>query len=255
VIVSEIPGTTRDSIDVRFQIAGRTMLAIDTAGVRKRKSFADSIEYYAYHRMLAGVRRADVVFLLVEAAGEVSQVDKKLALELQRQYKPTVIVVNKCDLVDQDTVAPEDYLAYLTEQLRGLDYAPIVFISAADGTGVEDAVAMAFNLHEQAGHREPTGSLNRIVEEILRARGPSSRLGSQAKLYYACQVDTHPPTILLKVNRPALFEGGYERYLMNRLRESLPFSEVPIRLVFSTRDRLPLEEMKHRGKGRVLNSE
>ena len=252
VIVSEIAGTTRDSIDVRFEMDGRTMVAIDTAGVRKRASFADDVEYYAYHRMLAAIRRADVALLLVDAGVEISQVDKKLAQELQRQYKPTVIVVNKCDLVDQDRIAPEQYGPYLTEQLRGLDYAPIVFVSAAKAIGLDDMVAMAFNLHRQAGHREGTGPLNRVVEEILRRRGPSSRLGTQAKLYYASQVGTHPPTIVLTVNRPELFEGRYERYLLNRLRDALPFSEVPLRLVFSARPRMSLAELKAKGaeKGR-----
>jgi GTP-binding protein len=252
VIVSEIAGTTRDSVDVRFEIGGRAMIAIDTAGFRKRKSFADNIEYYAYHRMLAAIRRADVVMLMLDASHEVSQVDKKLAQEISRQYKPTVIVVNKWDLVDESKTAPEDYLQYLTEQLYGFDYAPIVFISASEGEGITDVIAMAFNLYEQAGHRESTGQLNRVIEEILQKRGPSSRLGTQAKLYYASQIDTHPPTIVLKVNHPKLFEGQYERYLLNRMREELPFSEVPIRLLFSSRIRLDLAEMKHRGKTRPV---
>jgi GTP-binding protein len=250
VIVSEIAGTTRDSVDVRFEMNDRTLVAIDTAGVRKRKSFADSIEYYAYHRMLGSIRRADVALLLIDATVEVSQVDKKLSQELQRQFKPTVIVVNKCDQVDESRIAPEDFLQYLTEQLRGLDYAPIVFVSASEGTGLTDAIAMAFNLYEQASHREPTASLNKIVEEILQRRGPSSRLGTQAKLYYATQVATLPPTIALKVNDPRLFEGGYTRYLMNRLREELPYSEVPIRLIFSSRDRVDIEELKTQGRAR-----
>ncbi|MCP3905163.1 MAG: ribosome biogenesis GTPase Der [Planctomycetes bacterium] len=250
VVVSEIAGTTRDSIDVRFEIDGRTLVAIDTAGARRRKSLADDVEYYAYHRMLRAIRRADVVVLLVDATDEVSQVDQKLTQELQRQFKPTVIVVNKCDRLAETNIGPEDYLQYLTEQLRGLDYAPIVFISAEEGDGVSDMVAMAFNLHRQAGHREATGSLNRVVEEILKKRGPSSRLGTQARLFYVSQVDVNPPTIVLKVNHPKLFTGQYERYLMNRLREELPYSEVPIRLVFSERDRMEVNEMKQRGRSR-----
>ena len=109
VIVSEIAGTTRDSVDVQFEIDGKSFTAIDTAGVRKQKSFADDIEYYAYRRMIQSIRRADVTLLLVDATDRISQVDKKLAMELQRQFKPTVIVVNKWDLVD-DSVSPEDYL-------------------------------------------------------------------------------------------------------------------------------------------------
>lgn len=243
VIVSEIAGTTRDAIDVRFEIEGRSLLAIDTAGVRKRKSFAGDVEYYAHHRMLRSIRRADVALFMIDATMDVAQVDKKLALELQRQYKPTIIVVNKIDLI-KDRVDPDDYLEYLTEQLRGLEFAPIAFIAAKEGEGMRDLLAMAFNLYEQAGHRESTGRLNRVIGDILKQRGPSSRLGTQAKLLYATQVGTYPPTIIVVVNEPKLFTGSYERYLMNRLREELPFSEVPIRIVFTKRKRLALQELK-----------
>ena len=243
VIVSEIAGTTRDAVDVRFEIAGRRMLAIDTAGVRKLKSMGDPIEQYAYHRMLTAIRRADVAVLMIDATVEVSQVDKKLSLEFQRQFKPTVIAVNKWDLV-ADRLTTGDYLEYLTEQLRGLDYAPIVFLSALTGQGVGDLVAMAFNLYQQAGHREPTSRVNQVIESILEQRGPSPRLGAQAKVYYAAQIAGHPPTIALVVNDPRLFLGAYERYLLNRLHEELPYSEVPIRLLFRKRKRKSLSALK-----------
>lgn len=246
VIVSEIAGTTRDSVDVRFEMEGHTMIAIDTAGLRKRKSMRQDVEYYANHRALQSIRRADVVLLMIDATEDISQVDKKLSQELQKLFKPVVIVVNKLDLVDPDVASPDDYLEYITKELRGLDYAPIVFISAKDGEGLRDVVAMAVNLYRQAGHREPTGSLNQAMQGILAMRGPSSRLGTQAKLYYASQVGVHPPTIVLMVNQPKLFEGQYERYLLNRVREVLPFSEVPIRLIFRARKRMSLNELKHR---------
>jgi len=197
VIVSEIAGTTRDSVDVRFEIEGRVMVAIDTAGVRKRKSIGGDVEFYAYHRMLGSIRRSDVAIMLIDATEEISQVDKKLSEELQRQFKPTVIVVNKCDLVPD--LRPEDYLQYLTEQLRGHDYAPIVFISASSEEGLLDLAAMAFNLREQARHRETTGQLNRVVEDILKRRGPSSRLGTQHEpppRGASVQRGPHPPGLL-----------------------------------------------------------
>ena len=114
--------------------------------------------YYAYRRMLQSIRRSDVALILIDATDRISQVDKKLAQELQRQFKPTVIVVTKWDLVD-DSITPEDYLTYITKELRGLDYAPIVFISAVESEGLEDTVAMAFSLKEQSEHRETTGKL------------------------------------------------------------------------------------------------
>jgi GTP-binding protein len=249
VIVSEIAGTTRDAIDVRFEIEGRKMLAIDTAGIRKHKSFADHIELYAYHRMLEAIHRADVAVFMVDATVPVSQVDAKLAQELQARYKPTVIAVNKWDLAG-GRVKPEEYEEYLTRELRGLAYAPIAFISAKDGAGVRDLVAMAFNLYQQAGHFEPTGPLNRTIRAIIERRPPAAGTGSPPKVFYAAQIGSHPPTIALVVNEPRAFAGGYERYLLNRLHEELPFSEVPIRLLFRRRRRDEpslVESAPHRG--------
>lgn len=243
VIVSEIAGTTRDSVDVEFEIDGNRLLAIDTAGLRKTKSFADDVEFYASTRVSNAMRRADVVMLMVDATAKVTQVDKKISKNLQDLYKPTVIVITKWDLVEKD-LKPDDYIDYLTQELRGLDYAPIVFVSSVNGDGVSEAALMACNLHAQASHRAGTGMLNSVVEDILQRRGPSPRLGQRAKIYFASQVDTNPPTIVLMVNNPKLFSPGYRRYIMNRLHEELPFSEVPIRLLFKPRSRVSLNQLK-----------
>jgi GTP-binding protein len=224
------------------------MVAIDTAGVRKRKSWSDEIEQYANDRMLAAIQRADACVLLLDAREKASQIEKRLAQELVDAHKPTVIAVNKWDLVSGRNT-PADYLDYLEQEFPGLSYAPIVFLSAKTGEGVPDLVRMSFNLFRQASHRETTGRLNAAVQEILSERGPSSKLGTRAKVYYASQIDVRPPTIVLVVNKPDLFKGQYERYLLNSLREHLPFSEVPIRLVFSERKRLGLAELRSRGRG------
>ena len=247
-IVSDIAGTTRDAIDVRLQYEGHSLIAIDTAGVRKKKSMSEDVEYYAYRRAVAAIRRADVCLLLVDATVAISQVDKKLSQELQEQYKPTVIVVNKWDLVDDARATPEKYAEYLTKELRGLSYAPIVLISAHEGEGLNDLIAMTINVYQQASHRESTGQLNRVMQEILGERGPSSRLGTQAKIYYVSQVATNPPTIVCMVNDQKLFEGSYERFMMNRLREELAFSEVPIRLIFRARTRMSMQALRERGQ-------
>ena len=204
--------------------------------------------------MLQSIRRADVALLLIDATERVSQVDKKLTQELQRQYKPTVIVVTKWDLVDE-SVSPEDYLEYLTKELRGFDYAPIVFISSTENEGIEDTITMAFNLKEQAEHRVSTSGLNDFIKTVLKNRGPSSRLGTVAKLLYVSQIATKPPTIAMVVNQPSLFEGQYERYLMNRLREELPFSEIPIRLLFTKRQRKSLQDLKTRKKPDTMDEQ
>ncbi len=238
-IVSEIEGTTRDSIDVRFVMGGRVFTAIDTAGVRRGKAIqGKDIEYYSQHRALRSVRRADVVLFLVDATVPISHVDAQLSMEILRHYKPTVVVVNKWDLA-QGKATEEQYSEYLTKELRGLDFAPIVFTSANTAEGIDDLVAMAFNLFQQAGHHVPTSELNRVLEEIMAERPPTSGIGRQAKIYYLTQADVHPPTITMFVNDPTMFDAMYERYLMGQLREKLPFAEVPIKLIIRGRKRMP----------------
>lgn len=244
VIVSEQEGTTRDSVDVRFQMDGRVFTAIDTAGVRKRKSLAGDIEYYSYHRSLRSVRRADVCLLLIDAAVPVSQVDQQLAAEILKHFRPVVIVVNKWDLAEK-TSTQDDYVEYLDRELGGLNYAPIVFISAKKDQGLREAIAMAENLYQQAGHRVSTPELNNVVEEISADRGPSSKGGKRAKIFYATQLDIHPPTLALFVNHPELFDNNYQRFLLNRFRDALPFSEVPIRLLIRGRQRDRRDEADH----------
>ena len=258
VIVSEIPGTTRDSVDVRFEIDGQPMIAIDTAGVRRGKSLQNDVEFYSQHRSLRSIRRADVVALLIDATVPVSQVDKQLTEEVQKHFKPCVIVVNKWDLVEGrpdskgKPLTTDAFLDYLEKELAGLDFAPIVFVSAAKGEGVRDVVAMAFNLSEQAGHRESTGQLNAVFRQILEQRGPSSGTGRRARILYVAQVAVRPPTIVLVVNHRELFTPAYESYLLNRLRETLPYSEVPIRLLVRDRKRKSLEELKHGRRRRAV---
>ncbi len=236
MIVSEQEGTTRDSVDVRFEINGKTFTAIDTAGVRKTKSLQGDIEYYSQHRSLRSVRRADVTLLLVDATLPVSQVDQQLAMEVQRHFKPCVVVVNKWDLASEKSTQ-EQYVDYLDKELRGLDYAPIAFISAKAGEGLRELIAMAINLYQQACHRVGTAELNKTIEAILAERPPSSGIGRKPKIYYATQLDIEPPTIALFVNDPTMFDPSYQRFLMNRFREQLPFAEVPIRLLVRGRPR------------------
>ncbi len=257
VIVSEIAGTTRDAIDVRVQIGDRSVMLIDTAGLRKKKSFSGPIEWYAFDRAKRAIERADVVFLLIDATEPISQVDQQMAMLIQKSYKPCVIVVNKWDLVEGRKndkgreVSTGDYHAYLQKELRGLDFAPIVVTSAATGKNLRAPIKVAFDLFEQAGQRVPTGQLNRLLESILTQRGPSSKLGTIARIYYAAQVRTHPPTIAMVVNHPQLFNANYKRYMLGRFRDALPFEEVPIRILVRGRKRGEEMHTTEHLKGRV----
>ena len=147
VIVSEQEGTTRDSVDVRFEMDGHVFTAIDTAGVRKTKSLDGDIEYYSHHRALRSIRRADVVVFFIDASVPVSQVDKQLGGEVLEHFKPVVIVVNKWDLAEKD-YTQEEYVEYLDKAMQGLNFAPIIFISAQKQQGIRDVVAMALTYNE-----------------------------------------------------------------------------------------------------------
>lgn len=243
VIVSEIAGTTRDAVDVRFEMDGKAFIAIDTAGVRKKKSFADRIEWYAYDRAQRAVERADVGLLLVDATEPISQVDQQIAMLLQKSYKPVVIVVNKWDMAEGQrdpngkAITPATYEEYLRKEFKGLWFAPIALISAEQGRNIRETIELAFDLYEQARQRVTTGKLNRLLRKILDERGPPSKLGSFAKLYYVAQIGIDPPTIGMVVNKPELFTNIYQRFLINRMREESPYSEVPIKLIVNGRKR------------------
>jgi GTP-binding protein len=254
VIVSEIAGTTRDAVDVRFEMDGKSLLAIDTAGLRRKKSFANRIEHFAFDRVQRAIDRADVVILLLDATEPLSQVDEQLAMLVQKTFKPVLIVVNKWDLAEGQSndkgkrVTTRDYEEYLRKELKGLWFAPISFVAAQTGLNVRATIKLAFDILEQSQQRVGTGKLNRLMQGILETSNPPSKLGTRAKVLYVAQVADHPPTIVLVVNRPELFTPNYQRFLLNRFREELPYSEVPIRLLVRGRKRTktggidPIEE-------------
>lgn len=235
VIVSEVPGTTRDAVDLRFEQAGRTFVAIDTAGVKKKSKWSGSIEFYGFTRVVKSITRADVCVLFIDSTEAITSVDKKLARKVADEMKPCVLVINKWDLA-KDRAATEDYGDYLTKTMPEVDYAPVVFTSAKDAHNTDAVIDTAWSLFEQARTRVGTGELNRALEAALAGRGPSPKRGQKPpRIYYATQVAVQPPTIVCFVNRPASVKQDYRRYLLNRLQERLPFEEVPIRLLFRPR--------------------
>jgi GTP-binding protein len=230
VIVSEVPGTTRDSIDVRFERDGKAFLAIDTAGVRKKASLASDIEFYSLHRAERSIRRADVVLLFFDARHRVGRVDKQLAEYVLEQHKPVIFVVNKWDLV-KDYMPTEKMGEYVRAMFPMLDYVPIAFITAQKGKNVLRLLQLAIQLHKQAGTRVSTGDLNRVIRQALEANSPPMRNNRQPKVFYATQIGTHPPTIVLFTNGPELFDDTYVRYLTKVLRDSFAFPEVAIKVI------------------------
>jgi GTPase len=235
VIVSEVAGTTRDAVDVRFERDGQSFVAIDTAGLRKKKILSkDNIDFYSYTRALKSIRRADVVFFMIDAVVPVSQVDKKLAFSISEEFKPCILVVNKWDLA-ADKADAEDFSEYLGLELPGLRHCPIAFTTAKDGRNIQSTLDLARELHKQSTLRIPTPVLNKAMDEIKQAHvGGSKKKKGFPKIYYATQVATQPITLLIFVNNPEYFDGNYQRFMLNRLGELLPCSEVPVKLMFKS---------------------
>ena len=231
VIVSEVPGTTRDAIDVRIEKDGKTIVVIDTAGVRKRGKMSTDIEFYSYVRSLRSISRADVVWLLIDATEPVSDVDKKLAHLIAEEHRACILVVNKWDLAKQ-AAATGDYEGYLTKTLPVLRYAPIAFTTATESRNVQSVLDLSAELFKQAMTWITTGRLNKAFEAIRNERAVPGKKGSKwPKIYYVTQVAVNPVTIMMFVNDPGLFDENYRRFVVGRLRELLPIEEVPIRLL------------------------
>jgi GTP-binding protein len=238
MIVSEIPGTTRDAVDVLFERDGRSFVAIDTAGVRRKRSHQDAIDFYSDARAHKSIRRADVVVLLFDVTHRLSSIDKDLARYALDHHKPVILGANKWDLVTD--LAPDDFRTYIEQELPALSFAPVSFLSAKQGRGVDETLALALELFEQAQVRVPTGELNRVLSRAMEARSPT-RGGHAARVRYTTQTGVRPPTFVLFVNDKRHFTKDYLRYLGNRLREELPFREIPVRLVLRDRDDPPTE--------------
>jgi GTP-binding protein len=252
MIVSEVAGTTRDSVDVRFERDGKVILAIDTAGVRRKKSVASDIEFYSLARAERSIRRADVVLLFFEPRWRISKVDKQLSEYILEQHKPAIFVVNKWDLA-RPTVRTGKFAEYIQKVFPSLDFVPMAFVAAKTGHNVGALLSLADSLHEQAGTRVSTGDLNRIIREALTEQPPPLRQNRRPKVFYATQTDVHPPTVVLFTNGPELFDNTYRRYLLKYIRDHSPFTEVPIKLLLRNKhreDQADLEEepVVERGK-------
>lgn len=231
VIVSETPGTTRDAVDVRFEKDGRSIIVIDTAGVRKKNKMANSIEYYSYVRVTGSISRADVVFFLIDSTVPVSQVDKKLARFIAESYKSCVLIVNKWDLA-KDTAVTSDYEEYLTKVLPVFKTVPIAFTTAIEGKNVQSILDLAMEIFKQSITQISTPQLNKAFEAVQTERKGSKRHSTGwPKIYYVTQIAVNPITFLMFVNKPELFEENYLRFVRGRLQMLLSIPEVPIRLL------------------------
>ncbi|HUY87164.1 MAG TPA: ribosome biogenesis GTPase Der [Pirellulales bacterium] len=235
MIVSEVPGTTRDSVDVHFELDGKAFTAIDTPGLRRRKSISTDIDFYSTHRAERSIRRADVVLLFFDASERISKVDKQLCDYVAEQYKPCVFVVNKWD-VFAGGLPTEKWVAYLRDTFRTMHHVPIAFITGQTGKNVKALLNHAQMLYKQARQRVSTADLNRVLRAAIERNPPPLYKHRLPKIYYATQVGVEPPTLVLFCNNPQAIGANYRRYLLGVFRDYLPFGEVPIKLYLRRRE-------------------
>src|SRR4051794_30349796 len=240
MIVSERLGTTRDSVDVRFELDGLPFLAIDTAGLKRKAKIRDNLDFYSIHRAERSIRRADIVLLFLDPTQGISRLDKQMADYIAKQYKPCIFVVNKWDLMVADAGANAQnamakYAIVVQHAFRSMSYMPLAFITAQTGKNVKALLNLAQSMYKHAKRRVSTGTLNRVLREAVEAHPPAAREGRNPRIYYATQVSTNPPTVVLFVNYPSLFDITYQRYLLNVFRAKLPFHDIPVKLYLRAR--------------------
>ena len=233
VMVSNIPGTTRDAIDSRFTAPdGTEYNIIDTAGIRRKRVIEDeSLERYSVLRSIAAIKRCDVALMLIDAQDGVTEQDTKIAGLVHEEGKACVVVVNKWDAIEKETNTMEQYRKQVLEDLKFMDYAPVLFVSAMTGQRVHTVLDMVSQAYAQYTKRVPTGVLNDVLADAQASLQPPATNGRRLKIYYGTQQHVAPPTFILFVNDEELMHFAYQRYLENFLRKTFDFTGTPIRLV------------------------
>lgn len=231
-IVSDIAGTTRDSIDSRFEQNGKIYNLIDTAGIRRKRAIEDkTIERYSVIRSLGAVRRCDVCLIVVDASQGMSEQDVKIAGYCHEEGKAAVLLVNKWDTIEKDSYTINQFKRDIEVDLNFMAYVPQLYISAKTGQRVHKVIQLVDEVYKQSTTRIPTGVLNDIINEAVTTTEPPSDKGRRLKIYYATQVSIQPPTFALFVNDPAIMHFSYKRYLDNYLRKSFDLAGTPIRIL------------------------
>ena len=229
-IVSGIAGTTRDAIDTPFTYNGQNFTLIDTAGIRKKKSVYDDVEYYSVVRALGAIRRADVCLVVVDSTEGLTEQDVKILGYVHEQGKPSVVVMNKWDLVDKDTFTIEKFKKKLNDDLAFMDYFKSIFISAKTGQRTEKILSLALESLQNARQRISTGTLNDLIGDAVRTTDPPTKNGKRLKIYYTVQDGVEPPVFIMFVNNQELMHFSYKRFIENTLRSAFDFSGTPIKL-------------------------
>lgn len=235
VIVSNVAGTTRDSVDADVENEHGKFTFIDTAGIRKKSKIEEKIEKFSVMRSLMAVERADVCVIMIDAQEGVTEQDTKVAGEAHNAGKACIIVVNKWDTVEKDGSTMKEYTLRVREGLAYMPYAPVLFISAKTGQRVDKLYSLIAEVYEQNHKRIPTGQLNSILAEATSRVQPPTDKGRRLKIYYVTQAGVTPPTFIFFCNDAKLFHFSYQRYLENQIREVFSLTGTPVRIVVRQR--------------------
>ncbi len=236
VIVSDIAGTTRDTIDTRFKANGREYVVVDTAGLRKRGKIYENVEKYSVIRSVDAIGRSDVVLLVLDASTGMIDQDMHVGQYVEEYNKPCIIVVNKWDLIEKDSKTMNEWTEDIRSNFKYLSYAPIVFLSAKENKRVHTLFPAIIEAYEAYHRRIQTSTINDVIQDAVMMFPPSEFNGGKIKIYYASQVGVEPPTFSIFVNEPKYLHFSYYRYLENQIRKNFDFFATPIKLEFRKRD-------------------
>ncbi len=232
MIVSDMAGTTRDSVDTPVKWHGNDYVLVDTAGIRRHSKVSENIEKYSVVRAIAAIERADVCILMIDAADGLTEQDKKICGIAHEAGKGILIAVNKWDLIDKDNTTMGEFTKKIKSELLFASYAPLVFISVKDKIRLNDVMGIATKIANIRAVRIPTGKLNSLIADAMMIKQPPSDKGKKLKIYYAAQIGVKPPLFSFQVNSRQLMHFSYSRYIENRIRETFGFEGTSIKFVF-----------------------
>ncbi|MCD4818245.1 MAG: ribosome biogenesis GTPase Der [Candidatus Cloacimonetes bacterium] len=241
LIVSDIPGTTRDSIDLQLKYFGKDITFIDTAGLRKKSRIKYGVEYFSTMRTIESIDRSNIVLLILDATENISTQDQKIASYAARKFKDIMILINKWDLIKKDNSSVGGFIKDVKEQLKFVDYAPVIFLSALTGQRVQSILKKIIEVNEESQKRIPTSQLNKFLDKTTAFFPPSHSSGKHSKIFYCTQVRTHPPTFVYFCNDPKLITKHYRRYIYNKMREEFDFTGASIKIFFRGRGKNELD--------------
>ena len=236
LLVSDIPGTTRDAIDTVCRVNDRPYLLIDTAGIRRKGKVSKKLEKFSIIKALRSLDRCDVALIVIDAAEGITDQDINIAGYAYDRGCGCIFLLNKWDLVVKNSHTVNEYYDTLRQQAKFLSFSPVLTVSALTGQRVVKVFRLIDGVFNQYSKRIGTGRLNKVVEDAVDANAPALHRGRRIKIYYAAQVSTRPPTIVCFVNYPDAVHFSYKRYLINRIRQETGLDQTPIRLIFRKRE-------------------